>query len=99
VPQAGDSIDVPLRGEEAIRLAFQVKGGATMPRPGGHTSGRRKFVKKTKRVRDILLRNRAWNRRAMASGQPLLYWALPIAPAIAAVVLIMCFGIQQQRAL
>jgi hypothetical protein len=50
-------------------------------------------------LRDILLPNRAWNRRAMASGQPPLYWALHIALAIAAVVLIMCFGIQQQRAL
>jgi hypothetical protein len=50
-------------------------------------------------LRDILLPNRAWNRRAMASEHPLLYWALRIALAIAAVFLITYFGIQQHPAL
>ena len=42
MPKSGDAIHIPLREEEAIRLALRVKPDSTMPRPGAHATGPKK---------------------------------------------------------
>ena len=48
VPRPGDKIHIPLKTDEALRLALKVKPTKDMPRPGA--SGKKKAAKtKTKR--------------------------------------------------
>jgi hypothetical protein len=47
MPKSRDAVHIPLREEEAIRLAFRMKPTATMPKPGAHATGpKKKQVKK-----------------------------------------------------
>ena len=42
MPKPGDAVHIPLREEEAIRLAFRVKPTHDMPKPGAHAMGPKK---------------------------------------------------------
>lgn len=47
MPKPGDTIHIPLKEDDAIRLALRVKPNATMPKPGAHATGpKKKRVKK-----------------------------------------------------
>ena len=42
MPKPGNSIHIPLKEEDAIRLAFKVKPTAAMPNPGANATGPKK---------------------------------------------------------
>jgi len=46
MPKPGDTIHIPLKEEDAIRLAFRVKLTASMPKPGAHATGPKKKRRK-----------------------------------------------------
>jgi hypothetical protein len=45
----GNKIHIPLKTDEALRLALQVKPTADMPRPGAHPTKAKKAPKKRQR--------------------------------------------------
>jgi len=49
MPKPGEPVHIPLREEEAIRLAFRVKPTDSMPKPGAHATGPKKKRKAAKR--------------------------------------------------
>lgn len=49
MPKPGDTVHIPLREEDAIRLALRVKPTASMPKPGAHATGPKKKRTKQKR--------------------------------------------------
>jgi hypothetical protein len=46
VPHPGDKIHIPLKTDEALRLALQVKPTKDMPRPGAAKTKKRMVPKK-----------------------------------------------------
>jgi hypothetical protein len=49
MPHPGDKIHIPLKTDEALRLALQVKPTKDMPRPGAAKKAKRKAASKKRR--------------------------------------------------